>query len=181
MFKKYLNLLAQVNELGEQVEWFFYPGMLQDAPVSWWNGFKLRNTLHEGIDICFYRSYVEKNITIRSDLNVPAMGDGQILNLCSDFLGQSIVIEHDQYKHLNNRLLFVYSHLSLMQGVMKGACLAKGEIMAQIADTRFKRSKVSGHLHLSCIEISRKISFDQLDWNLFPQRDMVTLINPIFL
>ncbi|MBF0468424.1 MAG: hypothetical protein HQK61_06010 [Desulfamplus sp.] len=82
-------------------EWLFYPGMLFGSHAKWWADWGCRYTPHEGVDIAFYRTSnkhyrtFNKDIaTLDSTVMVPAMADGVILNICDDFLGQSVVVAH---------------------------------------------------------------------------------------
>ena len=86
-FTQYLAALARANALGEQVNWLFYPGMLQESRAKWWDDFAWRPKAHEGIDICFYRKGKEKITPLAKNAHIPAMDKGLILNRCEDFLG----------------------------------------------------------------------------------------------
>lgn len=180
-FQSYLDALARANGLSRDTQWLFYPGMLQDSPVKWWDDFLFRQALHEGIDICYYRNGTEKGIQTVPDLKVPALDQGIVRNVTSDFLGKSLVLEHRGFCGFPDRVIFVYSHLSPAPGIKPGTGVEKDQILAQVFDTRIKQSKLLSHLHLSCIEIPRSIPMDRLTWDFFPRRDQVRFINPVFI
>ncbi len=180
-FKTYLETIALANGLEKNVQWMFYPGMLQDSRAKWWDDFLTRHAYHEGIDICFHRDPAQKEMKFHWGLKVPAFDRGTILNICKDFLGQSLIVEHDGYENLPLRVVFVYSHIDPEPGLSPGSRIQKGQIIARVSDTRPQKSKLISHLHLSCIELGRDIAFEQLNWDLFPSRDQVNLINPVFI
>ncbi|WP_022664064.1 peptidoglycan DD-metalloendopeptidase family protein [Desulfospira joergensenii] len=181
VFKTYLSALARANRLGPDTEWLFYPAMLQDSPAKWWDDFAFRHALHEGIDICFYRTGPKRPVKFIQALKVPALADGTVLNVCDDFLGRTLVLEHQGFQDSPERIIFTYSHLAPAPGLEPGSRVERGEILARVFDTRLKRSKLPPHLHISCIELPRSIPLDQLNWKLFPRRDKVSLINPVFI
>ncbi|MCG8564339.1 MAG: hypothetical protein MI747_04570 [Desulfobacterales bacterium] len=179
-FTTYLDQIARANGLPEDIQWLFYPGMLQDSPDKWWDDWKFRHALHEGVDICFYRRSAGELLTLGPNARIPALCQGIIRNICPDFLGHSLIIEPTDTLTLPRRIIWVYSHQTSMPGLAPGDGVEKGQIISRIFDTRKKKSKLLSHLHLSCIEISREIPFGDLNWNLFPRRDQVNLINPMF-
>ncbi len=180
-FAQYLAVLAKTNALGKQVDWLFYPGMLQESRAKWWDDFAWRPKAHEGVDICFYRQGQEKITPLAKDTRVPAMDKGLILNRCEDFLGESLVITHGKIDDDFPRVVLVYSHLEIDKTLVPGNWVEKGEIIARLFDTGKKQSKLLSHLHLSCIELMDKIPLEDLNWKLFPDRKKINLINPVFL
>jgi len=185
-FKRYLSAIARVNGLGDNIEWLFYPGMLQDSWGKWWDDFGLRHAAHEGVDICFFRTRTEKALdkTIgRLDKNtdVPAMDKGIVLNIADDFLGQTLVLAREKLDDFSPKLIFVYSHLEINKGIVPGCRVEKEQIIGQVFDTSRIPSKLFPHLHLSCIELRGKTPLENLNWDLFPDREKVNLINPVFI
>ena len=181
VFSAYLDALARANGLPRDTQWLFYPGMLQDSPDKWWDDFLFRHARHEGIDICYYRTPAQEKMQFIHDLRVPALDQGVVLNVSNDFLGKSLVLEHQGFCDFPDRVVIVYSHLSPAPGIGPGSVVEKDQIIAQVSDTRIKQSKLISHLHLSCVELPRTIPADHLNWDLFPRRDKVRLINPVFL
>ena len=181
-FTTYLNQIAHCNNLSPNIQWLFYPGMLQDSPDKWWDDFKYRHAIHEGIDICFFKCPSDNKIkTLGPKAPIPAMASGIVRNVCPDFLGQTIVVEPDGFESEPRRILTIYSHQTPEPGILPGKRVMENQIISRIFDTRLKKSKLLSHLHLSWIEVPRDIAFDDLNWKLFPQRGRLNLINPVFV
>jgi hypothetical protein len=180
-FPQYLAALAQANGLGSNITWHFFPGMLLESCAKWWDDFGERPCAHEGIDICFFREGKGNITSLSKNASVPSMGNGLILNRCRDFLGESLVIAHEGFDHFSPKVVFVYSHLEIGKELVPGCRIEKGQIIAHTFDTAKKRSKLLSHLHLSCIELRENTPLEALDWDLFPDRNTVNLINPVFI
>ena len=68
-FSDYLEAIASINDLknnlssdayenpenAPKIQWLFHCGMLFSSKDQWWGDFGFRNTLHEGIDITFFK------------------------------------------------------------------------------------------------------------------------------
>lgn len=180
-FKQYLAAVASANRLGPDIEWVFHPGMLPESRRKWWGDFKTRPAAHEGIDICFYRTGTGPIRQLPAGARVPAWSSGTVLNICDDFLGTTLVVAPQAFVSERTRILEVYSHLSVCDEITPGTGLGAGQIIAQTADTHATGSVLPPHLHLSCIEVPAHIQADALNWTLFPRRDNVNVINPVFM
>ncbi len=180
-FRQYLAALASVNRLGTDVSWLFYPGMLPDSPFKWWGDFGRRPASHEGIDICFYRIRNGPVRSLPAGALVPAWSTGTVINVCEDFLGKSLVVAPEPAPSTETRVLEVYSHLSVPDEFSPGTCVKTGQIIARTADTHARGSVLCPHLHLSCLEVPAHIPAHRLDWSLFPRRDTVNVLHPVFI
>ncbi len=180
-FSQFLAALARANGLGDKITWHFYPGMLLDSYGKWWDDFGKRPCAHEGVDICFFKEGKKKITPLAKNANIPAMDKGLILNRCKDFLGESLVIAHERIHSGSPKVVFVYSHLEIEKDLVPGCWVEKEQIIARTFDTSKKQSKLLSHLHISCVELMDEIPLDALDWNLFPDREKVNLINPVFI
>lgn len=180
-FHRYLRRLAAANGLGSDVCWLFFPGMLPESRDKWWGDFKYRAALHEGIDICYYADDTGTVRWFGPEIRVPAFSTGIVRNICKDFLGESIVVEPDRESPPCSRVLMVYAHILPAPGIYPGCRVEKGQVIARVSDTTAQGSPLLPHLHLSCVETRRDTPFDRLDWQLFPLREKVNLINPVFL
>ncbi len=180
--KNYLGRIALANGRAEETDWFFYPGMLQDSPDKWWDDWKFRHAVHEGVDICFYREPADKGPvhTLGPGARIPALAHGVVRNICPDFLGHSIVVEPMGFEKEPRRILWVYSHQTPVKDLAPGSRIKKDQIISHLFDTRIKASKLLSHLHLSCMEVPRDIPFDEFNWGLFPHRNRINLINPVW-
>jgi len=194
-FSDYLDLISRVNNLtgnpypvGNTVEnndntkmqWLFHCGMLFSTSAKWWGDFKIRQSIHEGIDITYYRTCQDKIHCFNDSIKVPAMDRGDIINICDDFLGQTIVVEHKKLPGFNRRILFVYAHIIPEKDLKTGQTIKKDEIIARVCDTH-KNPLLPPHLHFSCFEVSQNIPFENLNWNLFSKTMDIIRMNPVFL
>lgn len=180
-FRRYLAAVASASHLGHDVAWLFYPGMLPDSRLKWWGNFGNRPAAHEGIDICFYRRRNAPMLSLPSGAPVPAWSSGTVMNVCDDFLGRSLVVETGTHPSTDTRILEIYAHLSVSEAITPGTRVQTGQVIARIADTHATGSVLPPHLHLSCIEVPARISGHELNWTLFPRRDKVNVLNPVFM
>ncbi|MFO7748642.1 MAG: hypothetical protein R6V54_00975 [Desulfobacteraceae bacterium] len=99
----YLDALARCNNLvdtenigdtGDTLEWCFYPGMLLGSRAKWWADFGVRHAAHEGLDICMYRTSGGEIARLSPSTRIPAMEGGVVVNVCGDFLGRTVVVQH---------------------------------------------------------------------------------------
>lgn len=186
VFASYLGRIARANGLAPdhdrsgRVQWVFYPGMLQDSPEMWWADFGRRHASHEGIDICFYRRK-NKTCPLRPGARIPAIADGTLINLAEDLLGTTLVVSYPSGGCRETRAVMVYSHTVPEPGLCIGDKIGKDRIIARTYDTRIRRSRLLSHLHLSCIILPRELPDSALNWSLFPDRNRVAHVNPVFL
>ena len=181
LFQAYLKTIAKLNhlEMPKDEQWLFYPGMLFLSQEKWWPDKGIRPTEHEGIDITFYK---DKNGIIQNfdrSVDIPLIEKGTVINICQDFLGHSLILEHAVETSNSNRIVSVYAHLNLDRKIKTGQDLVKNKVIGKIADTSVKMPLMQPHLHLSFIEIPAGIALDELDWTLFCDQSRVNLINPV--
>ncbi len=223
-FSDYLETISKVNDLknnlrdemcgemyGEipedaiKIQWLFHCGMLFSSKDQWWKDFGLRKSLHEGIDIGFFKfsrlgrttklsfkssHKIDNNLNhdkiycFNDSIKIPAMDDGIILNICDDFLGKTIVIRHKYKdkinKSFNRQVLFVYAHILPEKKLTTGFNVKKNNVIAKVCNT-YKNSQMPCHLHFSCFETPNNIQYEDLNWNLFAKSLDINIINPIFL
>ncbi len=189
----YLKNIATINNLNITItdtkvsDWLFHPGMLFQSPFKWWqnhNNFEngKRKTLHEGIDILFYKDKNRQIQKLKPGALIPAATDGKIINICNDFLGQSIIVLCKSTYQQKLDLIFVYAHILPDPKVKIGNNIKQGEIIASIAVTLKKKTAISPHLHLSAMEIPKTIPAKYLNWNFFSDsKSKINLINPLFV
>lgn len=188
MISDYLKSIERLNHLpmGENGEWIFHSGMLFGSHLKWWVEGR-RATAHEGIDILFYRNESGEIASIPSDLRVPAISRGIILNVCEDFLGKSVVVALESPDGFNPHCLgnrstsnenstlrarhqiraMVYAHIVPEQTLDRGQSIEKGQVLGTIADTAMRKSGISAHLHLSFMTMPAHIDPLLLDWQRF--------------
>ncbi len=189
-FSDYLQAISQVNGLvnnlanglgnSQKVQWLFHCGMLFSSKDKWWGDFKLRHCPHEGVDITYYRTVPDEIHRFDDSIKVPAMDDGIILNICDDFLAQTLVVEHKKSMLFKRRILFIYSHIIPEKNIKVGHIIKKQDIIAKVCDTD-KNPQLPPHLHFSCFEVSKKVQPEHLNWDLFSKNPDMNLIHPVFL
>lgn len=181
-FSNYLQAISRVNGLacGLDIEWLFYSGMSFSSREKWWGDFKIRHAIHEGIDITYFRTGPDELKCFDVSTKVPAMDDGVILNICDDFLGQTLVVEQESSQRFNTRILFAYAHVIPETQLKIGQTIHKEDIIARVSDTH-KNPELPPHLHFSCFEAPGHYQPERLDWKLFSGGTRVNLIHPVFL
>ena len=184
-FSDYLETISQVNNLSglgddQKVQWLFCCGMLFSSMDKWWGDFKYRHSAHEGIDITYYSTHPEKMHCFDDSIKVPAMEDGAILNICDDFLGQTLVVEYENSISSSKRILFVYAHIIPEKDLKIGHIIQNKQVIARVCDT-YKNPLLPPHLHFSCFEISKKVLPKHLNWSLFSTYTDINWIHPVFL
>jgi murein DD-endopeptidase MepM/ murein hydrolase activator NlpD len=183
VFSRFLNQLVKLNQLGtpRQVQWLFHTGMLYGTYDKWWADFGIRITEHEGIDITFYKPIDQRIKSLSPRTVVPACLEGKVLNICDDFLGQSLIVEHPDSGHYSDyTIVVVYSHIDLCRGLKVGDRIKETDPIGRISKTD-KNPALPPHLHLSCIEVPGHVKADKMNWHLFSDATMVQTIHPLFL
>lgn len=181
-FSEYLTAIAHINRLGNgrRVEWLFHTGMLFSTRDKWWGDFGTRSSAHEGIDITYFRTRPREICRFDDTIIIPAMEDGQIINICDDFLGRTLVVEPVNHEFAGTRVIYTYAHILPESRLIIGHRIKKNEAVARVCDTR-KNPKLTPHLHFSCFEIEKGVLPEDLNWDLFSKSTSLTPIHPVFL
>ncbi len=181
-FTRYLETFARVNGLPnkQNTQWLFHCGMLFFSADKWWEDFKYRSSIHEGIDITYYQSDLPEIQHFKPSINVPAFANGMLLNVCDDFLGQTMVVEYEATLSARFRVILIYAHVLPDDALAVGDMIQKGAIIASVCDTP-QNPQLPPHLHFSCFEVLKQIPFSNLDWNLFSKPKNIQMIHPVFL
>ncbi|MFN2355278.1 MAG: peptidoglycan DD-metalloendopeptidase family protein [Desulfopila sp.] len=177
LFFPYCHYLESCNpSLGDVVCYLFYPGMEFGSKQKWWPDTGVRPTPHEGIDFCYYCRPDGCEGAFTHATNVPVMADGTVFAVCSDFLGQSVFVDH----HYNTefRFLSIYAHIVPKSTITRGFQVKAGQAIGAIADTSGRKNKMPAHLHLSCMQLDRKVAPDECGWGMIHSRRR-DLIDPL--
>lgn len=171
-FRNYLECLTAANRsaLPHDPVWLFYPGMLFASYAKWWADFRIRLTCHEGLDICWVKSRDEEYDKISGlgcDTRVPALADGVVINICPDFLGRSVVLEHEYLSSSAYRTVSVYSHPRAPARYNRWRQGCPRQHHCHSCRYNREKSQIPCHLHLSIMEIDKEIPLHDLDWNTF--------------
>ena len=193
IIESYLKKIAEINDLdiadaeSRAGEWIFHHGMLFLSPHTWWQNRKTskpdkRKTPHEGIDILFFKDRNKQIQNLGTNTLIPAATDGEIINICHDFIGKSIVVRHNISFRQQLDLIFVYAHILPDSRIKVGTALKQGDILATIAKTEKEKTTLPPHLHLSVIEIPENTPAKNLNWELFSNKaSKLNLINPLII
>jgi hypothetical protein len=161
--------------------WIFTPGMHFKSPNKWWGDLGKRDFPHEGIDFCLYRDDTGRIVRLDQKTRLPAMHSGSIKSLFNDYLGQAMVIEHDAESSQAVPLISIYAHTTPLDHINTGYTVAKGEIIATIADTSQSKAKILPHLHYTIGIPRAKLVVDSFVWNHMRDPDRIALLDPIGL
>ena len=159
--------------------WAFYPGMGYEAMDKWWGDCGTRDFPHEGIDICLYATRSGEVRRLDEKTRIPVMADGVVRAVFKDYLGQAVIVEHEDRSGNGGTYLSVYAHTRPRDGLRPGAPVREGEIIATIADTRRSKTRILPHLHLSLGRPSPDLRYENFIWNIMRDPDCVTLLDPM--
>jgi murein DD-endopeptidase MepM/ murein hydrolase activator NlpD len=168
--------LARENGLEEHglVAWAMVPGMAFGSTDRWWGDRGRRERPHEGVDLCLYRDRLGQVCRLGEHARLPAMYDGTVVRLCDDFLGRSVMMEHDL--PAGARLYTMYGHTVPRPDLRVGQAVRAGEIVAGLAPLPPHKADILPHLHISLGWASGAVPHDQLDWETIP--GILTLVDP---
>jgi murein DD-endopeptidase MepM/ murein hydrolase activator NlpD len=158
--------------------WVFSPGMLFKAPDKWWGDYGRRDFPHEGLDFCLFRDAAGQMRRLNAGTRIPVMHAGRVRALFSDYLGQAVVIEHEQIPGLPEKAIAIYAHTKPRHGILPGVKVRAGEIIASIAGTGHSKTNILPHLHYSFGRPSPDIVYEPFVWNQMRDPGRVTLHDP---
>jgi hypothetical protein len=178
---RFTEMLIQVNTLDPQdfKYWAFCPGMLFGSTDKWWGDHGHRDFPHEGIDFCLYEDRSGRLLRLDAQTRIPAMDDGVVRAIFTDYLGQAVIIEHETAQSGNGSYVSVYAHTKPREGLRPGVIVQEGDIIATIADTRRSKARILPHLHLSLGRPSPDLVYENFIWNIMRDPDRVALLDPM--
>ena len=178
---RFTKMLIEKNLLDQNgfESWVFCRGMLFNSPSKWWGDHGGRDFPHEGIDLCLYRDRFRKIRRLDEKTRIPVMHDGEVKAMFKDYLGETVVIEHENPAGESGVFISLYAHTNPRPEVVTGVNVREGEIIATIGDTANSKSKISPHLHFSLGQPSDSISYEGFVWNTIRDPEMITLLNPL--
>ena len=175
--------LVRANALAERgfQSWLFDPAMLFGAPVMWWDDRGPRPRPHEGLDLCLYWGQGLEAGQLGTHTQIPAMYDGTVVHLCTDFIGRSVMMEH-RWPGVPGGgrpgcYYTLYGHTRPRAGLAAGQTVRQGEIVATLAPVTRPGATVLPHLHISVGWSPAPVAPERLDWNLLPE--VLTLLDPL--
>ena len=176
----FTEMLIEANGLDPDdfQSWVFWPGMLFNSPDKWWGDHGRRDFPHEGLDFCLYKNHVGRLQRIAERTRIPVMHAGLVRALFTDYLGQAVILEHENTPGRNGKLLSVYAHTKPETGIRPGVFVKAGDIIATIADTRRSKAKILPHLHVSFGHPSPDLVYEPFVWDSMRDPRQVELLNP---
>lgn len=148
-----------------------------------------------------YRDSNNRVVSFSPDIQIPAMADGTILNICDDFLGKSVIVSvdtvaycvkaravKDEYLSITNNthtisgtIAVIYSHIHPVRTLKKGIPVKIGQLMGNTSDTSMRTSDIGCHLHISVMAILKSVPTHELNWDLFVRKgqESVQFYNPV--
>jgi murein DD-endopeptidase MepM/ murein hydrolase activator NlpD len=178
---RFTEMLIDANDLkpGGFERWIFCRGMQFNSPHKWWGDRSRRDFPHEGIDFCLYEdaSHIIRQLDAKT--RVPIMHSGAIKAIFKDYLGQAVVIEHENSANITGRFISVYAHTRPLPGIEVGVIVKEGDIIATIADTSHSKANILPHLHFSLGIPSSRLVYDGFVWNVMRDFEKVALVDPL--
>jgi murein DD-endopeptidase MepM/ murein hydrolase activator NlpD len=178
---RFTEMLIEANGLDRRNFqcWAFCPGMLFNSTDKWWGDHGKRDFPHEGIDFCMYKDLSGQLLRIDQKTRIPVMYDGFVRAVFRDYLGQALIIEHENARSGGRSYLSVYAHTKPCDGVNPGTEVKEGDIIATIADTSRSKAKILPHLHLSLGRPLPDLVYEPFVWNMMRDRELVDLQDPM--
>ena len=178
---RFTEFLVQKNALdrGGFKGWIFCPGMRFNSTDNWWGDQGKRNTLHEGLDLCFFKDGEGTILRLGEKTKVPVLYDGRVVGIIDDFLGKSVIVEHKIPNGRDRRLCTIYGHTIPEDNLHVGGIVRQGDVIATLAGERLLKTKILSHLHISLGWTSRKTAYDRLDWKNIGAPNRLSLLDPL--
>ncbi len=179
--RRFTEILIEANGLGRDdfQSWVFTSGMLFHSSDKWWGDLGRRDFPHEGIDFCLYRDGSGQTVHIGNNICIPAMQNGVVRAIFSDYLGQAVIVECQNAHGDTGKLVSIYAHTTPLDHVRAGLLLKQGDIFATVADTRRSKAKILPHLHYTVGRPSPDLSWDRFVWNDMRDPERFTLLDPL--
>jgi murein DD-endopeptidase MepM/ murein hydrolase activator NlpD len=173
-------MLIAANRLNaaDFCSWAFYPGMRYKALDKWWGDLGRRDFPHEGLDFCLFLDPSGRLRHLGANTWIPAMHDGVVRALFTDYLGQAVIIEHGNAPDKRQPYLSAYAHTQPLKEIRPGTRVKRGNIIATIADTRHSKANILPHLHYSIARATSEMVYKGMVWNDMRDPAKMVLINP---
>lgn len=168
--------LVQLNRLDKQdfQDWHLPSGMLFASTTFWWGTNEPRPRPHEGLDLKFFLNNHNEVNSLQEGAMIPVLFSGQVVAIFPDFIGQSIMLAHEQLG--THRFYSIYAHVLAEPTMTIGHHCADGEIIARIAQT--KKADIPTHLHLSTLWLSAA-HLDEICWQKINSAANIEMCDPL--
>jgi murein DD-endopeptidase MepM/ murein hydrolase activator NlpD len=178
---RFTEMLIEENALNQSgfERWIFCQGMLFSSPDKWWGDHGRRDYPHEGIDLCLYRDRSRRIHRIDEKTRIPVMHNGVVKAMFKDYLGRTVIIEHENSGSNTGMFISLYAHTKPRSDIVVGAIVKEGDIIATLGDTSNSKSHIIPHLHFSLGLPSKTFSYDGFEWNTIRRPEMIILLDPL--
>jgi murein DD-endopeptidase MepM/ murein hydrolase activator NlpD len=178
---RFTEMLIEENALDQSgfERWVFCQGMLFNSPDKWWGDHGQRDYPHEGIDLCLYRDHSQEIRRIDEKTRIPVMHDGVVKAMFKDFLGKTVIIEHENSGSGTEGFISMYAHTKPRSDIDVGGIVKAGDIIATLGDTSNSKSNIIPHLHFSLGLPSKAFSYDGFVWNTIRNPERIQLLDSL--
>jgi murein DD-endopeptidase MepM/ murein hydrolase activator NlpD len=178
---RFTKMLIEKNGLDPDdfEHWLFYPGMHFNSPDKWWGDWGQRDFPHEGVDFCLYKDGSGRVRRLDHETRIPVMHDGMVRSMFADYLGQTVVIEHERTQPEIGPLISIYAHTRPLDHIKPGVFAKQGDTIATIADTSRSKAKILPHLHFTLGHPFPDLDYESFVWNDMRNPGKVALLDPL--
>jgi hypothetical protein len=159
-FTRNIIVLNRLNGLGFK-DWLLKPGMGFGEPEKWWPGQGIRPTPHEGLDLTGFLDHNHVEHRLPTNTIVVPLFRGRLVNIIDDFLGRTVIIDHQIINRYDQSLHGFYAHLLPAAQLTTGADLHEEEGLGTIAAGN---QICPPHLHISTVWVARNFPVGQISW-----------------
>ena len=178
---RFTKMLIKKNALDQSGFecWVFCQGMLFNSPDKWWGDHGRRDFPHEGIDLCLYQDRSRRIGRIDEKTRIPVMHHGVVKAMFKDYIGKTVIIEHENYGSDTGVFIALYAHTNPLSDIDVGVIVKEGDIIATLGDTGNSKSHIIPHLHLSLGLPSKSFSYEGFVWNTIRTPEKIILLDPL--
>jgi murein DD-endopeptidase MepM/ murein hydrolase activator NlpD len=178
---RFTRMLIEKNALDNNgfERWIFCQGMLFNSQDKWWGDHGRRDYPHEGIDLCLYMDRSRRMRRLDEKTRIPVMQDGVVKAIFKDYLGKTVIIEHEHSGSNTAMLISLYAHTNTRSGIEVGVNVKEGDIIATVGDTGKSKSRIIPHLHFSLGHPSESFSYDGFAWKTIRTPEKIALLDPL--
>ena len=178
---RFSRMLIEKNALDQSgfKRWIFCQGMLFNSPYKWWGDHGRRDFPHEGIDLCLYLDRSRRIRRLDEKTRIPVMHAGVVKAMFKDFLGKTVIIEHEQSGRDTGVFMSLYAHTNPRSDIDVDVIVKEGDIIATLGDTANSKSHIIPHLHFSLGLPAKSFSYEGFVWNTIRTPEKIILLDPL--
>ena len=130
------------------------------------------------MDFCYFADGNGKTRTLGEGAKVPAIFEGEIAKIDSDFLGESIYVKHGVTDGQGRWLWTAYGHMVPSQEAARGGMVLEGCVLGKVVEAGKKGSNLPSHLHVSVAWVPGSLGVEAVDWQVLAG-PKVLLVDPL--